>query len=306
LEAENNPQKLNRHRYNGKEFIEDMGYDSYDYGFRGYYPAGGRFTSMDPLCEKYYSISPYVYCSNNPVNRIDPDGRADFWLNGQVIGNDGVDDQRILVLKTTQKSFDSEKDHVYGAGLSRKELNATVDFIKANSGNTEAFQNNRMPYTNSIGIESSADNRQAMINIVSQDNGNGGTATANNREYGGSIQNGTVVVATPGAVADPAVQSEASISLPYANGISTFHSHPSGTVVEGSSTNPFSTGAMSSIGSTKTSSFTQFPSSTDVTNAANNVNYVFGRSDGKVYIYNSSGVQAVIPMKRFVTPKPMR
>jgi len=29
---------------------------------------------VDPLCEKYYSISPYAYCAGNPVNRIDPDG----------------------------------------------------------------------------------------------------------------------------------------------------------------------------------------------------------------------------------------
>ena len=34
-----------------------------------------RFTSVDPLAEKYYSISPYAYCAGNPVNRIDPDGR---------------------------------------------------------------------------------------------------------------------------------------------------------------------------------------------------------------------------------------
>jgi len=30
---------------------------------------------MDPLAEKNYSISPYAHCLNNPVNRIDPDGR---------------------------------------------------------------------------------------------------------------------------------------------------------------------------------------------------------------------------------------
>ena len=29
---------------------------------------------MDPLAEKHYNISPYVYCANNPVNLIDPDG----------------------------------------------------------------------------------------------------------------------------------------------------------------------------------------------------------------------------------------
>jgi hypothetical protein len=37
--------------------------------------------SIDPMCEKYYWISPYVYCKNNPIIRIDPDGRDDYQLN---------------------------------------------------------------------------------------------------------------------------------------------------------------------------------------------------------------------------------
>ncbi len=31
--------------------------------------------SVDPLCEKYYWISPYAYCMNNPVKFVDPDGK---------------------------------------------------------------------------------------------------------------------------------------------------------------------------------------------------------------------------------------
>jgi hypothetical protein len=54
------------------------GYDTYDYGARGYYPAMGRFTSVDPLAERKPWMSPYAYCSGNPVNRIDPDGKFDI------------------------------------------------------------------------------------------------------------------------------------------------------------------------------------------------------------------------------------
>ena len=30
----------------------------------------------DPLSEKYYGISPYAYCADNPLNAVDPDGRS--------------------------------------------------------------------------------------------------------------------------------------------------------------------------------------------------------------------------------------
>lgn len=33
-----------------------------------------RFTTVDPLAEKYYSVSPYVYCLNNPLLYTDPKG----------------------------------------------------------------------------------------------------------------------------------------------------------------------------------------------------------------------------------------
>lgn len=33
------------------------------------------------MCEKYYSVSPYVYCHNNPVNKFDADGYTDYFSN---------------------------------------------------------------------------------------------------------------------------------------------------------------------------------------------------------------------------------
>ena len=52
------------------------GYDTYDYVARGMYPAIMRFMTPDPLAEKYYSISSYAYCANNPIKFIDPTGLA--------------------------------------------------------------------------------------------------------------------------------------------------------------------------------------------------------------------------------------
>lgn len=68
-----------RYKYNGKEFDRMHGLDWYDYGARNYDAVIGQFTTKDPLCEKYYHISPYAYCENNPLRFIDPDGRT-IWV----------------------------------------------------------------------------------------------------------------------------------------------------------------------------------------------------------------------------------
>lgn len=50
------------------------GLNLYDLGARWYDPLLGRFTTIDPMAEKYYATSPYAYCGNDPVNFVDPLG----------------------------------------------------------------------------------------------------------------------------------------------------------------------------------------------------------------------------------------
>ena len=67
-------------RYNGKEFDNMHGLNTYDYGARQYNPVTARWDRVDPLCEKYYSVSPYGYCGDNPVNAVDADGMKFEWV----------------------------------------------------------------------------------------------------------------------------------------------------------------------------------------------------------------------------------
>lgn len=62
------------YKYTGKEYQEELGLNTYDYGARNYDPALGRWMCIDKLANKYVDKSPYNYAFNNPVNMLDPDG----------------------------------------------------------------------------------------------------------------------------------------------------------------------------------------------------------------------------------------
>ncbi len=62
------------YKYSGKELETMNGLRHLDYGARWMdYPVG-RFTTIDRYCEKYYNLSPYLYCAANPIMFIDPTG----------------------------------------------------------------------------------------------------------------------------------------------------------------------------------------------------------------------------------------
>ena len=67
------------YKYNGKELDRVHGLDLFDYGARHYDAVLGRWHSVDPMASEREWLSPYNFCSLNPISRIDPTGALDDW-----------------------------------------------------------------------------------------------------------------------------------------------------------------------------------------------------------------------------------
>ncbi len=120
-----------------------------------------RWLTPDPLAEKYYSISPYAYCLNNPINFIDPTGMAPiFDEDGNLLGTDadGWKGTSIVMNKDRYTEGMSNKEALkagtklneYGKGIkiSDKSWTAVTDnggermdpYIRNNSENTVYYK----------------------------------------------------------------------------------------------------------------------------------------------------------------------
>ena len=124
--------------YNGKEFIEAHGLNEYDSQARYYYATIMRTNSMDPLAEKYYHISPYAWCANDPMNMFDSNGCTIWKLDekGNLEHKQDDETQDALIMNGNKIAFEfgSIKDVVQ-----EESGQTTFTFVDANVA-AEAFK----------------------------------------------------------------------------------------------------------------------------------------------------------------------
>jgi RHS repeat-associated protein len=114
-----NPYGMQPYKHQGKERINLLGMNVHNHGARLADNVLGRWLSMDPLAEKYYSISLYAYCLGNSVKYIDKDGKKVEFAAG--------------VSEQFKKDFGEAVKHLnkYGAGgmLSELHKSSTMYYI---------------------------------------------------------------------------------------------------------------------------------------------------------------------------------
>jgi RHS repeat-associated protein len=129
------------YKFNAKELDEETGL--YYYGARYYTPEVSIWLSVDPLADKYPSMSAFMYCAGNPMRYIDPDGRSfgDYFDRlGNYLGNDGKEDGKVYLLNEGLRAKTENKNVNWGGKLSDKHAKA----LKSKS--TEIDMNSDLGY----------------------------------------------------------------------------------------------------------------------------------------------------------------
>jgi hypothetical protein len=86
--------------------IELINTDSVDLGYNYRPDVASRWMSTDPLSEERNSWTPYNYCSNDPVNKIDPNGMVDGWIKdneGNVFWDNNTNSEKEFKQNYTDK-----------------------------------------------------------------------------------------------------------------------------------------------------------------------------------------------------------
>ncbi len=168
----------NRYLYNGKEILSEENIDWLDYGARMYDPQLGRWHVPDVLGEIRVYESPYSYVGNNPISRIDPDGR--YW--GDKTNNNDEDDQiakqQAALLKARVKSLSKQETRINNnikavkanTKLSTSKQNAQLTKLNNRLSNVQAMKTDVQAAQNELTAMGNADNISFTFNTVNSGN----------------------------------------------------------------------------------------------------------------------------------------
>jgi hypothetical protein len=115
----------------------------YDYGARNYDPSIGRWMNVDPLAEVQPDKTPYHFCSNNPINRTDPTGMIDGWIEEKE-GNKSTFTYRGGI-DTVQQAKDAGFTNAVGVTPAHKVWNESLGYsynLNSNGTVSDADGNN--------------------------------------------------------------------------------------------------------------------------------------------------------------------
>jgi len=138
------------YKFSGKELDDETGY-SY-FGARYYDPNISIWLSVDPMADDRSWVSPYSYCQNNPIARIDPTGA----LDDLVITGDEADKAVAQMQSATTMTLtrDPNTGKVTAAGEAKTEndkkllsvINSTEITVNVDATNSSTFEFNGQTY----------------------------------------------------------------------------------------------------------------------------------------------------------------
>ncbi|MDE5607939.1 MAG: RHS repeat-associated core domain-containing protein [Muribaculaceae bacterium] len=125
------PGSISRYKYSGKEFETRGGLDLYDFNARLQLPTTGLFSRPDPKAWDAPWNNTYLYCSANPINRIDPTGQTDFFdpmTGNRKYINDGIN--QVLQVNSDEMLEIMDKDFNTDSELYKQIVSQTYRIIK--------------------------------------------------------------------------------------------------------------------------------------------------------------------------------
>ena len=172
---------------------------NFGYEFRQYDSRLARWWSVDPKWSEYPSVSPFVFCNGNPINRVDPKGSADDWIYN---------------LKTNRYTWDSNVTSPENTPEGYKYVGQTKQDIsnhfKQHNPVTFIFRNpqfeeNRTPYNGEISTPKLVSRMEIWLSSPSANIGQGIVKAVSNFAY--SIFNSPYSLLTGNSIAGSKLES---------------------------------------------------------------------------------------------------